>query len=565
MSTSPFEIFRRNLKPMMVALVALSMFAFVVLPAVDSYMRRSGGAMGDPVVARFDGREITQSRVSLTTQTHTAVVRFLNDLAMVTINQKGGMPQVPGFQYDEQSKQVTSFGIDAQPDEQATIDTLRFYNEAKKAGFELDDTAVRNWLTQFTDGRLTDSEILSVLLQSTGNRLGEFHLYEQLRMLLLSNLYQRTAFVGLSSGQMPVVTPLGQWLNFLKLNQQATVDAYGVLVSEFIDETNADPGQSEIESVYEEGKDSLRFPNDQTPTPKFKRPDSADIEYLAADLNAFVEREKAKLTEEELRAEYERRLAGGDFQIPVDMPVEEEEPAQTGIQEKASEENNSTGEPSTDPPAEEAAAEMTNETGVPGSSDAPEAASEKTEPAATDEAKDDEAATSETAKEVDATEDSAAESVEDATSDAAPAEAAEAKAPREGDTSLKPSDRAVRLVMLQQEASAEDTDDESESAANEGNESETPESETPESETTEGEASQPEADSDADSTTEPDSADGSMGGLDLEDDNTETKAQPFEEVRDEIATDLASVPAREALDEAVTNVFNKMQRYFNLL
>lgn len=56
MSSSPFELFRRNLKPLMVLLTLLAIISFVVLPAVESYLRQ-GAALGgsDMPVATFDG------------------------------------------------------------------------------------------------------------------------------------------------------------------------------------------------------------------------------------------------------------------------------------------------------------------------------------------------------------------------------------------------------------------------------------------------------------------------------------------------------------------------------
>lgn len=134
MSSSPFEIFRRNLKPLMVLLTILALFSFVVLPALDTYLRRGGGINSDPVAATFDGVELTRGRVARTTQNHASVVRFLGELAERTIAM-GGMPQTPGFRYDEQNGQIQALGIDANPGEEATINTLRFYSEAKKAGF----------------------------------------------------------------------------------------------------------------------------------------------------------------------------------------------------------------------------------------------------------------------------------------------------------------------------------------------------------------------------------------------------------------------------------------------
>ncbi|MEM6363823.1 MAG: hypothetical protein AAF745_05310, partial [Planctomycetota bacterium] len=53
--------------------------------------------------------------------------------------------------------------------------------------------------------------------------------------------------------------------------------------------------------------------------------------------------------------------------------------------------------------------------------------------------------------------------------------------------------------------------------------------------------------------------------MELDDEVPETKPQPFESVREEIATRLATEPARVALDKAVTEVSSIMRRYFSEL
>ncbi|MEO9593659.1 hypothetical protein [Rhodopirellula bahusiensis] len=505
MSSSPFEIFRRNLKPLMVLLTLLALFAFVVLPALDTYLRRGGGGNSDPVAAEYDGITLTQSRVARTTQQHRAVVGFLSDLGQETMR-RGGVPQVPGFQFDQESGQIQSIGIDANPSEEATINSMRFYSEAKKAGFQLDDTSVRNWLSRYTDGLLSDNEISSMLMQFTKNQMGPIQLYEQLRMHLLADLYQRSAMVGLMNGRMPVSTPLAQWRNFLKTNQSATINAYGVLVEEYIDQTDDSPSQSQITEVYEAGKDLLAYPDDQDPEPKFRRPDSAKIEYLVADLNDFVEREKAKLSEEQIRAEYERRLAGGDFQLPVEEAEEataelEAMEAETAAGEEREAVEEETPEAETEEPAAEEMTEETAETET------------ETEPASEE--------TSETPAEESPSEETPAE------------EAAEdAGEPATEDSSMiRSRDEAVQLVALQ-----EDDADEADTAEDDA----------------------------AETTEEAGNDEMELGdGLDLDDEPAETKPQPFDDVRDQIATEMVSESARNQFDQTITKMYGLMRDYFS--
>ena len=486
---SPFELFRRNSKWLMAFLILLAMFAFVVLPSLTTYMQR-GGMGGDSVAATYDGIEVTRSSLQRTTQQHVSVVRFLQQLAEETIR-RGGMPQTPGFQYDEQSGQIQSLGIDSRPDESATVDTMRLAAEAQKAGFELDDIAVRTWLIQFTDQKLSDGEIAAILARSTNNTMAQFHLNQQLRLHLLADLYRRTALVGLVSDNammpMPVVTPLAQWENFLQLNRNATVDAYGVLVADYVDQTDAEPAEAEIAAMYAEGKERVVDPSGLRPEPGFAQPDQAKFEYLAADLDAFIERQKSKLTEEQLRAEYERRKAGGDFAmpesesqlIPASEPVEPQTPPNDDP-------------PSDDPPSDDPSPEAS----IPGPGE------DESSPEA-----------------------SAPQSAELESEPAEPLQSVD-EVPATEDSGYSPRRGARQLVNFFQEVT-----------------------EVPQSEP-------------AGSTPEAEEAQQATENLELGDE-PEAKVPTFDDVRDEIATDLARPAAFDTLDKEVTDAFNMMQRYFS--
>lgn len=559
MSASPFEIFRRNLKPLMVLLTLLALFSFVVLPALDTYMRRGGGMGADPVAASFDGTTLTRSRVARTTRNHAAVVRFLSELAGETIRRKG-VPQVPGFQYDEETKQIQSLGIDANPNEEATINTLRFYNEATKAGFELDDTAIKNWLTRFTDGIVSDEEIVAMVMRSSGNQLGQQHLYEQLRMHLLADLYQRGFLAGLTNNQMPVSTPLAQWQNFQKMNQKATVTAYGVLVSEYFDDTDENPSEGEIQRVYDEGSERLSYPDSLSALPSFRRPDSAEIEYLSGDLTKFIEAEKAKISEEQIRAEYERRLAGGDFQLPAENPQAQITP---DVSEPDAGKSDATEPQATESDATEAGASgsETTEPEMAG----PEAAEPETE-TAEPEAAEPETAEPETAEpETTEPETAEPETTEPETTEPEATESAAPTEPASEDSSMNQREQgAVRLVVFQDEKSGESKDEKP--AASEPETPRKTEDEQPKTEKSEKPEESTEKESpakdEAPSEDKQPAAEQDAMSLELDDEPAPSQPQPFEEVRDEIATQLATESARRARDQAIAEANKRMRHYF---
>ncbi|WP_143543924.1 hypothetical protein [Rhodopirellula sp. MGV] len=553
---NPLELFRRNQKVMMTGLILLAMFAFVVLPAVSQYMRSSGPGMTDPVLAEFDGVSLTASRVGLFTRNHYATVQYLRKLAQLTVA-RGGTPTL--FTVDPQSQQVQAVGIQQTPSEELSIRTLQFSSLAQQKGLELDDTSIRSWLDRFTSGLVTERERYALLRQETNNQMGEYQLLDMLRKQLLAQLYFQAADASVSMGGMPVASPLEHWNNFLKLNQQASVAAYGVLVNDFISKTDENPSESTIVALYEAGKE--RYPSDQSPEPGFRRRDSASFEYLLADLQAFRDAEAAKLSDEEIRAEYEKRKEGGAFVLPpdviveptVEMPATEETPS---AEEAASEEAMTEGEaepaatePAATEPAEAAEEEMPAEetpaeeaptaaetfaAGVDGRMEQVESFTKEIEeasklddqPAAT-EAEEPAAETEEAAAEAAATEDQSANTVE----------------------------RAVQLVALQEPASDETAAEADAPVADEAPADEAPADEAPADEAPADEAPADEAPADEAPADEAPAAEEAAAD--------ETRYQPFEDVRDQIVESMVEAPAREARDAALAKARAVMKQYFS--
>ncbi|QDT06377.1 hypothetical protein K227x_47860 [Rubripirellula lacrimiformis] len=616
MSTSPFELFRRNLKPFMIFATLLALVSFVVLPILQTYLQKQAGAGNDVVVAKYDGMDLTQNRVSYFTQNHAATVRFLADLANQTIA-RGGVPRTSGFDYDAQAKQIRSLGINENPSDEGTIRTFMFADQARKAGFELDDNALDVWLERFTDGLFSPSERTSMLMQSTSNRMGPPHLYEQLRNHLLADVYLRRGNSGLFGKQGPLLTPDEQWRNFLKLNQNATINAYGVLVNDYIEKTDAEPPESRIQEVYEDGKD--RDASDQSTEAGFHKRYSSKFEYLVGNYQTFLDEEIAKLSEDEIKAEYERRLSGGDFQLPVDeiaQPTvgdlmketeteeasaeiemikeeetaevaaeektqappakEEEKPTQEVVEEEMTADPETAKEEAVEKKAEEAAeeAETTEKAAEETAKKAEEAAEEVVEEAAAEEPAKEDSSQATRRSEVRLVAFQDDEKSDEAAADQKPAD--EAKPADEKAADDKPADEKAADDKPAEEKATEEkpaddkaTDDKAtddKAAEDKAAEDEAePKSEEPADEPAEMKqeeaAAEPapaeEAEPAAETKEEPKTAD--------EPKPTAPKIQSFEDVRDSIAAELAGPVARDRMDKAITTVTSTMRNHFSRL
>ncbi len=543
MSSSPFELFRNNLKPMMVFLTALALFAFVVLPVLDTYMRRSAGTIGDETVATFGKTRLSRNRVDYFTRNHQSTVRFLVELAEETIR-RGGSPQTAGFSFDPQTQRVNSIGINEVPSFQGSIRTLMLASQAQDDGFELDDNTLQVWLQEFTNGMISDGDINAMLMRSTQNQMGRPHLYEQLRSHLLARVYEERGLSGMFLGQSPMsgplMTPEEQWTNFLKLNRSAVASAYGLLVSDYLPLTNPSPSEEEIKATYEEGKD--RDPNDQSADPAFHRRYAAKIEYVSGDFQTFLDAEVAKLSEEAIRAEYEKRLQGGEFRLPETSqpPAESSTPAEVPASSTDSDASQSAVG---DQPASEATGQSEPEATEPAVENTGEAEPDSGE------------ASSEAAE-------------------GEPSENAQSgEAPEEIDQSFRPRiDSAIRLVSAQQDADQSATTEEESAAESQADQPANDAADNPPAEAadaTDTDATDTDAtDTDTPDTDTPDTevsspSDDTPAATDDSAEPAAPKVESFEDVRQQIAEQMVAEVAREKMDAAMSDVLKAMRRYFS--
>ncbi len=102
--------------------------------------------------------------------------------------------------------------------------------------------------------------------------------------------------------------------------------------------------ENEIAATFGKYKDRLAFSD--SPEPGFRRRFASDLEVVTASFDDFFEKAKAEVTEEQLKAEYEKRVAEGRFDVKETTPPASTPPAETPPADKPAE---------TTPPAEKPA------------------------------------------------------------------------------------------------------------------------------------------------------------------------------------------------------------------
>ncbi|MBX3422420.1 MAG: hypothetical protein KF752_12780 [Pirellulaceae bacterium] len=535
--SSPFATFRKNRRFWMALLTLLAVISFVVLPTIDQArqaLQRDNSAAA--VYVRWNGGRLTVGELQNAMSQRRQLMDFLEALAEKVI-EKGGEPAVPFFSRAADGK-ITSLGIDTNVSPERIAFTRIIASKASQMGIEFDDLSADEYLKAYIDGQITDAEFNEILKSST-NGLTIFNIRELLKQELAFVVAQSVAVEGVNA--MP---PGKTWMDFLKLTQTVKVEAYPVEVNSFMDKVTGQPSESEIQALYDQGHQRPFDPNSFQPG--FLRPEQANIEYIEFRFKDFVDREKAKLTEEEIRAEYDRMVSLGQLRVPENQPPKDPSDEQAA-------------QPTADAPATDPAAPAES---------APAAPSDPNEQSAATPASD----TSDAQAPLNPQADAPASTDETPTEPSAP----EAPQPAGDPQGAKLRKSAVRLVSLSQEESTPATDASAspeQPPASTSNSSDQPLAESPASvstdqapaaapSTAEGEVPQATASTATVADSSPES-DAEQGIATAEPTQPAMRTQTFEEAKDEVATSLArtkSSPIFEALDAQL----KQLMRDFNL-
>ncbi|NMC20840.1 MAG: hypothetical protein GYA33_10520, partial [Thermogutta sp.] len=290
---SPFKIFRKNAKVLLVGLFLMSMISFVIIPALLEYLGATQGT-GDPTVVvteRFGS--LTEQQVEGLWSGQAAVQRFLEALQDYVSRRRGNPMQIAMFRQtlgELSEEQVVRLWL------------LARYAEA--AGMTISDIAVNRYIQDLLNstGIAISPQDLQELMAR--QRVDEDALFSGMNLALLALRYAELSgvdpwrFLPGYAGE----TPGQRWDYFLRLHRKASVELAEIPVEKFAAKVTP-PSDAQLREFFEKYKTRLPQPN--SPDPGFKVPEKVRFEYLKGDVTMWLER--ASISEEELRRVYEER------------------------------------------------------------------------------------------------------------------------------------------------------------------------------------------------------------------------------------------------------------------
>jgi hypothetical protein len=318
---SPLHTFRKNQKLMMAVITIMAMVAFVFFGPWSGMGGPEPQGPKDNDVFTWKYGTVTQAEIQ-----HAAMLRQMVNHALLTAAEKAGV-------MTNQTARELQMLFPSDPQQVASA--MMLSKKAEQLGLVADDRLVNQFLREITGGKLTDVQI-SEIINSTqfGNRghLTEADVFETLRWGLQSiyaqNVFSRSLDRGSRFGYgygFAGDTPADRWNYYCQLNRKATAQIHAVAVADFVSQV-ADPSDAELQSFYDKYKN--QEPNPRSKEPGFTQPYRAKFQYFKANYDQMVAEEKPKITDEEIKKEYETNK-DRDYlkkKLPDPLPSSAEQP-----------------------------------------------------------------------------------------------------------------------------------------------------------------------------------------------------------------------------------------------
>lgn len=278
----PLKSFRKHQRWMLVCLAIMAMIAFFVLPPFLQMGAGDGSPRGEAVAATWSGGTVHAGDLQRMLGMNIATNQFLGMAAAAA----GRDPrQMPDF---------------APLDERQILQRMVVVEEAKRNGIDLSDDAVNRFLREWTGDRVRPEQFAQIMarLRIGDMPVNERDLFDAVRRELIA----RTQF-GLFERSLGSDPPGWRWDSFRRLRQEATVELVAVPVESVADAV-ALPDEARLKSFFTTYRDA--FPRARSADPGFRQPRRVRYEYLMAKRETFENEEKAKVTDEEIAAYYEK-------------------------------------------------------------------------------------------------------------------------------------------------------------------------------------------------------------------------------------------------------------------
>lgn len=292
--SSPFSVFRKHQKGLMAGLIIVAMISFIVLGTVEQFLGRGGGdgPRDNRVVATWKGGKFTERDLDQIRYHRISLNNFIRSVAETEARNRGYQVREPlAYQVDDRSLVISQVLVEL----------------AKQLGIVVTDDQVSQTIRGLSDDSVSNDQLNAIVrnLSDRDRPVTYAQIIEAFRRELMAG--QAQVVFG-SPGQTYDyrATPAERWDYFCRLERRITLQAYPFPVERYLaDRRIPEPSDEQLAAFYDKYKDQVASP--MSPEPGFKLPDGVKLEYLKADYVKFFDAAKTKITEDEIRADFEKR------------------------------------------------------------------------------------------------------------------------------------------------------------------------------------------------------------------------------------------------------------------
>jgi hypothetical protein len=306
---SPFSIFRKRQKLMMILLCLMAMFAFGLFGIISNsdlgrVLFGQSGGQNAVVVKTVKYGNLRQSDVAQLRNNKVKLLRVWMGIA----NALGAQSAVVERWLGDDS-------------EETVINDWLKARRAHELGIVADEKSVNELLGRQTGNRIPVTEIQK--------KIRDQGLREEQFFALMEEKLLADQFADMSQTGLRAMTPSQRWDYFNRLNQLATIEAVAVPAANFTKEIK-DPTDEELKTFFDKHKDA--FSNPDSPEPGFHKRQKVSIEYVKADVDEFA---KKNVTDKEVDARFEKDKKQYDQWLNPASEEKAEKPAEKDANKSA--------------------------------------------------------------------------------------------------------------------------------------------------------------------------------------------------------------------------------------
>ena len=289
--TSPFQVFRKNQKILIVAAGVILMIVFTLGDVISGFSGRGGGATNTVVATTVYGA-IEENDLAHMMQMRNVLNTFLQQAFQLGIRAGGDVQVYPNLR---------------QPREGDVVQAMLLAKKAEDLGIVVSDQAINQYLKKLTGGKVSPDRLRQLIKNTYVADRGVTmdHIFQALREELLATALLETYELGV------VTTPSERWQQFLRLRDQVELELLALPVETFLADVQA-PTEAEIAEFYDKHKNrpkqrfSLSGVQVESPDPGFMQPAKAAFQLLKADLDAFIDLAGESITDQQIAEYYDK-------------------------------------------------------------------------------------------------------------------------------------------------------------------------------------------------------------------------------------------------------------------